>query len=350
MALKSFIAKMQAAGSPLKESCNCSVRRGTKLPLPKAFVIDEETRSTIWESDPNAFGTSDNAPIHDWLSKGDINRYEVYHRFKGVIATHSGIDIKKYPSVRKHLNQFKKELSAHQEGKRKWWESCTKGDVNLNLNMDGILCRAQSKDFGFTVDKLGTMADSNCLSIKINYQKKPRFYASYPLLALLNSKTIAKYLAAVCPQAKDGLYTINAEILETIPIPKASLKEQEDLWNLGRLISHQTKLRQLEVESCFRFMKLDWSKSSDRHPLLKLWEMDDQSFLERYPKKWLGNFHYKKKLIGKHLNSIKVAEALVDSKVAALYGLAKPKKTSKLAVSWLKALNKHGHGINLNVL
>lgn len=121
-----ILRKMETVGQPLGEYCGGQLYRGVTTGLNKAFVVDQETRDQLIRQDPKCASI-----IKPFLAGDDIRRYEIYFRDMYLIFARRDIEIDKFPSVKKHLEQFKKELTPKQKmtdpigrkpGSYEWYE------------------------------------------------------------------------------------------------------------------------------------------------------------------------------------------------------------------------------------
>jgi type I restriction-modification system DNA methylase subunit len=81
------------------------IRRGVLTGLNEAFFIDESTRDRLIAEDPNS------AELIKPLVVGeDIKRYEIDAKDRYLIFTRRGVDIDRYPAIKRHLEAFKEEL------------------------------------------------------------------------------------------------------------------------------------------------------------------------------------------------------------------------------------------------
>ena len=107
---QSVLAKMQGKGTPLKD-WDVSINTGIKTGYNKAFIVDKKTKDGLLTKDPNSAEIL--RPI--WRGR-DIQRFRSKPPEKWLVDVHNGfgsnkpIDIKKFPSIRAHLNQYYQNL------------------------------------------------------------------------------------------------------------------------------------------------------------------------------------------------------------------------------------------------
>lgn len=105
--------KVMASGAPLLKVAGGRMYRGALTGLNEAFVVDTATRDRLVHDDSNSDG------ILRRLLKGEDLR-PWYQEWEGrwLIFTRRGVDIEQFPSVKKHLEQFREKLEPRPEGWR----------------------------------------------------------------------------------------------------------------------------------------------------------------------------------------------------------------------------------------
>jgi len=122
---RSIKEKIEKAGKALKE-WDIEINYGVKTGLNEAFIISGEKRSDLINSDPKS-----KEIIKPVLRGRDIKKYGHNFADKWLINTHNGIkekgikrvDINDYPSIKKHLDYYWKELEERND----------QGDTPYNL-------------------------------------------------------------------------------------------------------------------------------------------------------------------------------------------------------------------------
>ena len=112
---QSVMEKMQAKGTPLGE-WDVKVNRGILTGYNKAFIIDDATRRTLVDKDPNSADI-----IKPVLRGRDIKRYQAKWAGRWLIATHNGyghlppVTIRNYPAVKAYLDRSYPQLEKRQD-------------------------------------------------------------------------------------------------------------------------------------------------------------------------------------------------------------------------------------------
>ena len=105
-ALLKLRAKIEAAGTPLREYLGEGFYRGVTTGLNAAFVIDEETRQALVDEDPASADL-----IRPWLRGRDVRRWRADWRGLHVIFTRRGTDVAAWPAIERHLSRFRADLT-----------------------------------------------------------------------------------------------------------------------------------------------------------------------------------------------------------------------------------------------
>ena len=114
-----LLRKLQRNSTPLGNLPGVQMYRGVLTGCNEAFVIDGATRQRLLDEDPNSADV-----IFPWLRGRDLNRWQTEPSGKFVIFTRRGIDIEKYPAIKRHLEQFKTRL----EPRPKDWKPAYSGE------------------------------------------------------------------------------------------------------------------------------------------------------------------------------------------------------------------------------
>jgi type I restriction-modification system DNA methylase subunit len=97
--------RMEASGIPLGEYVKGKIYYGIKTGFNEAFVIDGKKRAELIAEDPKS------AEIIKPLAVGDdVRRWHIRRRDRWLIFTRRGVDIDRYPAIKRHLSQWRKEL------------------------------------------------------------------------------------------------------------------------------------------------------------------------------------------------------------------------------------------------
>ena len=117
-----LLEKIKAAGTPLGEYVGGRFYYGIKTGFNEAFVVDKATRDDLIKQHASSAEV-----LKPFLRGRDVKRWKIENPELWLIFTRRGIDIKKYPAIKKHLEQFRTQLEPGKEGGRKagsyeWYE------------------------------------------------------------------------------------------------------------------------------------------------------------------------------------------------------------------------------------
>ncbi|MHA0048527.1 TaqI-like C-terminal specificity domain-containing protein [Deinococcus sp. PEB2-67] len=194
---------------------------GIKTGCNEAFVINGEKRAQLIAADPRS------AEIIQPLAVGDdVRRWHVRDKGRYLIFARRGIDISKYPAIRKHLEHYQEQLeprprnwpsgkswSGRKPGSYKWYE--IQDDVAYFREFDKpkIIYPEISKDSRFTFDETGLFVNNKAFIVQTD---------DLYLLGVLSSRIVWKYLEGICSIVQGHSLELRSIHMATVPIPVAS--------------------------------------------------------------------------------------------------------------------------------
>ena len=219
----------------LSDYINGNIRRGILSGFNKAFIINRELRDQLVSEDPK-----NTEIIKPFISGKELQRYHIDSKDKYIIFTRRGINISQYPTIEKHLNQFRKDLTPKKSEKQK--RGRKQGDYKWYEIQDSI---AYYKDFAKPKIIYGEVQVSPKFTIDLNglYLNKTIFLIprnDLALLALLNSKMFWFLIQNYCNRVRGG-YILSWRYLGRIPVPKSLPHELSEL-SKKMLILHEKLL------------------------------------------------------------------------------------------------------------
>ncbi|MBI5788111.1 MAG: Eco57I restriction-modification methylase domain-containing protein, partial [Candidatus Schekmanbacteria bacterium] len=122
----SFMGRLRKIGKPLGEYVQGRFYRGVVTGFNDAFVIDAVTRESLISENPASADI-----IKPWLDGHDIKKWKAEWAGLYVIFTRRGIDIERYPAIKRYLEQFREDLEpkksdnqkqGRKPGTYKWFE------------------------------------------------------------------------------------------------------------------------------------------------------------------------------------------------------------------------------------
>ncbi len=210
-----ILKKINIQSIPLSSYLNCKIRQGIITGFSKAFVINEEEKNQIIRDDPNCAKL-----IKPFLEGKDLERYRVNWKNKYLIFTRRNLDINDYPSIKKHLEKFKKELSPKKNkrdeigrnphGSYKWFEPDHPISFYKEYDVPKIIYGSFVVKPRFTIDYDGYYANNANFFIPVADKK---------LVGILNSKLGWFLIKNNCTQIQNGFQLIG-DYFKNLPISK----------------------------------------------------------------------------------------------------------------------------------
>jgi type I restriction-modification system DNA methylase subunit len=213
---QSLLAKLQKAGIPLGEYVKGKIYYGIKTGLNEAFVIDEQTKNQLIKEDKKSAEL-----IKPFLAGRDIKRYQQPESDQYLIFTRRGVDIEKYPAIKKHLEQFKKQLmpkpknfkgkdwAGRKPGSYQWYEVQDSIDYYLEFEKPKIVL----PDIALKMQALYDNRSFYCVNTAYIIPVDDKF-----LLGILNSTLVQYYYSKISSSIRGGYLRFIRQYLETIPI------------------------------------------------------------------------------------------------------------------------------------
>lgn len=212
-----LMEKIRKAGRPLGEYINGRFYRGILTGLNKAFVIDAATRERLIAEDPGS-----EELIKPWLRGKDIKRWRMNWAGLYVIFTRRGVDIDKYPAIKRHLNQFRKDLEPKNSGNQKhgrkpgsykWYEIQDNIAYYSDFEKPKIVYPDISQFPKFTWDESKSYLGNTAYIMPSD---------EIWLVGLLNSKLMNWFYSHISPAIRGGFFRFIAQYMEQIPVVSAS--------------------------------------------------------------------------------------------------------------------------------
>ena len=209
------LRKMEAAGIPLGEYVKGRIYFGIKTGFNTAFVVDGLQRAALVAADPKS------AEIIRPLGVGDdVRKWRLEGRDRWLIVTPIGVNIRRYPAVYAHLQQWKPQLEKRWDKGKYWWElrPCVYYDA---FDKPKIVFPDIAKEPRFALDVEGIYVNNTTYFISTD---------DLYLLGLLNSSLIWDYckerLAVLGDANKGGRLRFFRQFVWKLPIPEASPSER----------------------------------------------------------------------------------------------------------------------------
>jgi type I restriction-modification system DNA methylase subunit len=223
ISIDKILEKIKSNSVPLQEYIKADVYRGIVTGLGKAFEIDRETRDRLVNEDKKS-----SEIIKPYLTGKEVRRYSIDFKEKYIIFTRRGIDISRYPSILRHLEQFKNELSpkkneqqkvGRKPGNYKWYEIQDSTEYYEGFELPKLIYGKFTVAPRFAIDEKGYFANSANFFIPSEDKQ---------LLAILNSKLGWFLVTNTCTQIQGG-YQLIWKYFKNVPIAKKKSPELEKL-------------------------------------------------------------------------------------------------------------------------
>jgi type I restriction-modification system DNA methylase subunit len=212
-----LMEKLRKAGKPLGEYVEGRFYRGVLTGLNEAFVIDEATRKRLIAEDPKSADL-----IKPWLRGRDIRKWKAEWAglFLIYIPWHFG-KIDKYPSIKKHLAQFKSKLEkrgATEQGRYEWYElQRYAADYHWEFEKPKIMWRHFTTVPEFIYDKAAHYSNDKSYILPTD---------DLALLGILNSQVTNFFIRQISPPVRGGFMEMRIIFMEQLPIPSATTAQK----------------------------------------------------------------------------------------------------------------------------
>lgn len=225
-----LLGQIRNQGVPLGKYVNNKLYYGIKTGLNDAFIVDRATRDRLIAEDPSSKDI-----LKPYLRGKDIKRWESHWAGLYIIFTRRGINIEKYPSIEKHLRQWKNDLTPKESttdkqgrkpGRYQWFEI-----------QDDIAYYREFERKKITWGNLATQPQFAIADAGI-YINAPAniIVAEEPilkyLLGILNSQITEFFIGSIGATRQGGFIEYKPMYVSQMPIPQASLTEQSIIISL----------------------------------------------------------------------------------------------------------------------
>jgi adenine-specific DNA-methyltransferase len=251
---RKLLKKLNSTGIPLDKYVNGKVNRGVLTGLNEAFVIDSAIRNKLIKEDKKS-----EEIIKPFLAGRDVKRYSKPESNKYLIFSKRGIDIDKYPAIKKHLLQFRELLmpkpkdykgnswKGRKPGAYKWYEIQDAVDYYDEFNKPKIIYPNILKRPEFTLDTNNWFTNQKCFIISLDDKY---------LLGFLNSKLNHYLFEKYLPKLRGGFYEPSYVFFKKFPIKtidvsdKTERRLQDDIIeNVCQIMTLNTKLKKANLQS-----------------------------------------------------------------------------------------------------
>ncbi len=272
-----LLDKIKKTGIPLSEYVKGKIYRGVLTGLNEAFVINEDTKAKLIKEDKRSVEI-----IKPFLAGRDVKKYESPTSDKYLLFVKRGIDIEKYPAIKNHLLQFKKQLmpkpkdfkgdkwEGRKPGAYKWYEIQDAVDYFNEFETPKIIFPNILKRPEFTFDNNNWYTNQKCFIISL---------ADKYLLGFLNSKLNHYLFEKYLPKLRGGFYEPSYVFLKDFPIKKIEGKDKNEKAEIEKLVNQLLQLNQQKAETKLATQvselqgKIDFCESRINEIVYQLYEL-----------------------------------------------------------------------------
>jgi hypothetical protein len=223
------LKNLENQGESLQEYTNGAIRFGVKTGYNEAFIIDKDTKDFLINTDPKSIEV-----LKPLLVGDDVRKYELHFKEKYLIFTRRGIDIEKYPAIKKYLDKFKENLipkpenwdktkSGEWQGRKpgpyQWYEIQDTVKYYNDFEKGKITYPDLSQTPRFTIDRDGFFIEATLFEIP-----KDDLY----LLTILNSSICHFFVKAKTPVFQGSTFRFKTVYLKNLPIRRISFTTPPD--------------------------------------------------------------------------------------------------------------------------
>jgi len=231
---QALLEKVKKQGIPLGDYVKGKIYYGIKTGLNEAFVIDGATRERLIAEDPASAEL-----IKPFLAGKDIKRYRPLKNNKFLIFTRRGIDIDKYPAIKRHLLTYKERLlprpkdwkgdkwQGRKPGSYQWYEIQDTIDYYREFEKPKIIYAEIAMSGQFTLDNNGLFGDTTSYIIPLN---------SLYILGLLNSKLWTYSFSMISSEIRGGFFRWKRQYLSPLPIRTIDFENHADRARHDRMV------------------------------------------------------------------------------------------------------------------
>ena len=229
--------KIKSRSVALGEYIGDNFYRGVVTGNNDAFIVDKTTKEKLIEQDPNC-----KEIIKPYLLGRDVQRYRFTFQEKYLIFARRGIDIDKYPSIKRHLSSFKEQLmprprdwhgewKGRKPGTYQWYEIQDSTEYYAEFNKPKIIAPAIVQKATFAYDTQGFFSNDKTSIIPSN---------DLFLLGILNSGISDFVLKEIASTKQGGYFEQKPMYISQLPI------RQIDFANPAEKSAHDEIVRLVE--------------------------------------------------------------------------------------------------------
>jgi hypothetical protein len=202
----------------LTDYTNVRVLMGIKTGLNEAFVIDDETREFLIDSDHEALKI-----IKPFTTGRRVRRWTSSAQGSWLIYTRHGVDISRCLRLISHLREYKSRLESRAT-KQAWYElQQPQGYYAEQYEAPKIIFPDIAQRHRFSLDTTGQYPANTAYILPTS---------DLFLLGLLNSTPVEEFYLTISAQVRGGYVRFFRQYVERIPIPLASPADKRPIEDL----------------------------------------------------------------------------------------------------------------------
>ena len=265
-----LMQKIKNIGISLKDFLGEKPVYGIKTGLNEAFLIDENTKNKLIQSDPKCAEI-----IKPYLRGQDIKRWS--HEWQGlwIILGHHKLNIDQYPSVKAHLNLYREKLEKR-AGKQLWWQ------LQADLASYSTFLHPKIVYADITWKPQFAIVNEPMYLINTAYLCST---ADLYLLSILNSPLMWCYMWRGAAHGKDEALRIISSFAETIPIAPPTDELRSEIEPLVTKLIELTKANQQTYRDISDWLKSEQNIDKLGQKLEKFNQLTKEEFITEIKKR-----------------------------------------------------------------
>lgn len=277
-----LLSKIREERTALTEYAGCKPFRGVLTGYNEAFLIDTPTRNRLIAEDRAA-----DQIIMPYLRGQDVKRWRTDWSDLWMIFARRGTDISHYPSVERHLTQYRSQLEprpagwthsnpgkkwpGRKEGAYKWYELQDSIDYWQHFESPKIIYQVIQFHSRYALDSEGRFSNDKTFILPSH---------DLWLLSVLNSPLMWWHNWRYLTHLKDEALSPMGYRMETLPIATPSAQASEQANDAVSRITELTKSRSGATTSILDWLKLEFELTKPNRILLSPDALDADAFVD----------------------------------------------------------------------
>ncbi|MBU0756512.1 MAG: restriction endonuclease subunit R, partial [Nanoarchaeota archaeon] len=187
---------------------------GIKTGFNEAFIINEENKNQLILEDAKSIDI-----IKPYLIGSEISRYSLKLKNHYIILVKIGVDLNRYPAIKKWLFKYELALKKRWDKGNYWYElrACAYYD---SFEKPKIIWGNLAIKASFTYDEEGYYINAPACIIPTTNKF---------ILGILNSKLISYFLKSICAERQGGFIEQKPIYVSKVPIKEPQKEQKEKL-------------------------------------------------------------------------------------------------------------------------